>query len=100
MDINLPEVPTGILTLLAFFAPYAIALINNPAWSAAQKKIISVAVPVVLAVAVWVIYFAITGDGLYEWPQMILLAVVVTQASYGLVTKKSASRVERGTPSV
>lgn len=99
MNIDLPEVPAGILTLLSFFAPYAIALINNPRWSKAQRKIVSVAVPIILAVVVWVIYFAMTGDGLHEWPVMILLAVVIAQASYSLVLKNSAKKVEKATHS-
>ena len=32
MSIDLPAIPAGILTLLAFFAPYAIAIINHPSW--------------------------------------------------------------------
>lgn len=95
MDITIPEVPAGILTLLSFFAPYAIALVNRPTWSASAKRLMSVGVSVLLAAAVWVLYFAITGDGLTDWPKMIILAVVITQASYALVTEESSKAVSR-----
>lgn len=97
MDIELPSIPVGILTLLSFFAPYAIAVINNPRWTTAQKRIVSIVVSVALGLVVWVLYYAMTGEGLGDWPQMILLAVAITQTSYSLVTKKSASAVEAKT---
>lgn len=99
MDITIPEVPAGILTLLSFFAPYAIALITKPSWSEGAKKGVSIAVSVVLALAVWGIYVAMTGDGVHDWPKMILLGVAITQASYALVTEKSAKVVEEKTTS-
>lgn len=99
MNVEIPEVPAGILALLSFFAPYAVALVNSPRWTEGQRKVVGVAIPAVLGVIVWVIYYAMTGDGLHSWPVMILLAVVITQSSYALVTKKSASKLERRTSS-
>lgn len=100
MDIEIPEVPVGILTLLSFFAPYAIALVNSPRWSTAKHKTVSIVVSAILGAVVWGIYYAMTGDGFTSWPAMILTAIVVTQASYSLVTKKSASRLEERTSKV
>lgn len=93
-EITIPEVPAGILALLSFFAPYAVALINRPAWSSNTKRVVGIVVPALLALLVWIMYWFMTGDGLHDWPKMILLAVVITQTSYALVTEKSATRVE------
>lgn len=92
--IVIPEIPAGILTLLSFFAPYAVALINKPWWSKTARRWVSVVVAIILALVVWVLYYAMTGDGFATWPQMILLSVVIMQASYSLVTEDSAKAVE------
>ncbi|WP_119697055.1 hypothetical protein [Microbacterium halotolerans] len=96
MDITLPTVPAGILTLLSLIAPYAIALINRPSWSATTKKIVAIIVAIVLAAVVMAFYYVYTGDVVPEWPALVLLAIVVVQASYALVTREAgAAAVER-----
>lgn len=103
MEIVIPTTPLGVLTLLAFFAPYAIAVINKPAWPARVKKWVAILVPILLALLVLVVYYISTGDVVPAWPVLLLLAVVVCQASYALVTKSTAKHVETytsGTPLV
>lgn len=98
MDITLPTIPAGALMLLALFAPYVIGALNGvlpfitKAW---QKKALAIAVAVILAVVVLAFYYVYTGDALPEWPVLVLLAIVVVQASYALITKPTASAVER-----
>lgn len=94
MTIDLPAIPAGILTLLAFFAPYAIAIINHPAWAPKWKRLVAIIVSIVLALVVMVLYYVMTGDLIPQWPVLLLLAVVVTQAAYALVLKPSAKSVE------
>lgn len=98
MDITLPTIPAGVLVLLSLVAPYAVALLNGAlpfvrtAW---QKKAVAMIVAVLLALAVLAFYFAYTGDLIPEWPVLVLLAIVVVQASYALVTKSGATSIER-----
>ncbi|WP_102193220.1 hypothetical protein [Microbacterium aurantiacum] len=98
MNIELPIIPAGVLMLLALFAPYVIGALNGVLLFIAkpwQKKALAIAVAVVLAVLVLAFYYLYTGDALPEWPVLVLLAVVVVQASYALITKPTASAVER-----
>ena len=97
MPIELPGIPAGILTLLALLAPYAIAVINRPHWPAAVKKWVAVVVAIVLGVVVLAFYYVYTGDLIPQWPVLLLLAVIVVQASYALVTKPTASSLEQKT---
>lgn len=94
MEIALPTVPLGVLTLLSLLAPYAIALINRPEWPARYKRFVAVATAIVLGLVVLAFYYWSTGDLLPDWPVLILLAVVVSQASYALLLKPSANRLE------
>lgn len=87
MEINLPVIPTGILTLLSFFAPYAVALINSPKWKPGSKRLVAVTVSIVLALAVLVLYYVMTGDLVPDWPILIVLAITVCQAAYTLLYK-------------
>lgn len=97
MNITLPEVPVGILALLAFFAPYLIGFLNGvlpfvtKPW---QKKVVTVLVSVILAGIVIVFYYFMTGDVPPSWPAFIILSLLVVSASYSLVTKNSAAKVE------
>lgn len=102
MDITLPVIPAGILTLLSLLAPYVIAIINRPSWSASTKRVVSVAASVILAAVVILGYFWYTGDVVPDWPVLIILAIVVVQASYALITKQAgAAKLEQRTiPSV
>lgn len=94
MEIVIPAIPAGVLTLLSFFAPYAVALLNSPRWSPSSKRLMAVVVPILLGLAVLALYFVMTGDTIPSWPVLLLLAVVVCQAAYALL-RKSATRVEQ-----
>ena len=85
MDIVLPLIPAGVLTLLAVFAPYAIALINHPGWKAGSKRLVAIVVSIVLALIVLALYYVITGDVIPQWPMLILLSIGVAQAAYTLL---------------
>ncbi len=41
------------------------------------------------------VYLVYTGDAVPEWPQLVPLTVVVVQASYALITKPTATAIER-----
>ena len=97
MDITIPTIPAGILTLLSLAAPYLIAIINRPTWTATTKKIVAIIAAIILAAAVLMFYYWATGDPIPSWPALILLAIVVMQASHALLTKSSARRVEAAT---
>lgn len=97
MDISLPTIPAGVLVLLALVAPYVQALIQRPSWSPTVKKIVSVGLAVVLTAVVLAFYYVYTGETVPDWPVLVLLAIVVAQASYTLVTKPSATAVEQRT---
>lgn len=97
MDITLPEIPTAILALLAFFSPYAVAALNGAmsfVKTPAAKRIVTVVVSVLLAAVVIVFYFAMTGEVLPEWPAFVLLSIMISAASYALITKPTAQKVE------
>ena len=95
--MTIPEVPAAIVAILGLIAPYAIALVNRPEWSVTAKRIVSMLVPIVLAAVALVLYFAGTGEPVTQWPQLVLLAVVVTQASHSLITRETADKLERAT---
>ena len=59
MEVQIPLIPAGVLTLLAFFSPFAIALINHPKWPTGSKRLVAIVVSIVLALVVLVLYFAI-----------------------------------------
>ncbi len=98
MNIELPTIPAGVLVLLALVAPYAVAALNGALpfvtkpW---QKKAVSVVVSAILTAAVLAFYYVYTGDVVPAWPVLVLLAIVVAQASYALVTKASAAAIEQ-----
>lgn len=100
MDITLPTIPAGVLVLLGLLAPYVQALIQRPAWTPGVKKVIAVAVAIILTAVTLLFYYAYTGDTIPEWPVLVLLTVVVAQASYTLVTKSTASALEQRTSRV
>lgn len=97
MDLTIPTIPAGVLTLLAFLGPFAVAVVNGALrvvtepW---QKRAVAVVVAVILAAAVIVIYVAITGDMPPTWPLWVLWSIVILSASYALVTKTPAARLE------
>ena len=55
------------------------------------------AVALVLTVVVLAFYYLYTGDVVPAWPVLVLLAFVVAQASYTMVTKPTASALEART---
>jgi hypothetical protein len=95
MNIELPTIPAGVLVLLALLAPYLQAVIQRPKWSPIVKKVLAVTLAIALTAVVLVLYYAYTGDLIPDWPALILLAMVVAQASYALVTKRTAGLVEQ-----
>jgi hypothetical protein len=98
-DILIPAIPAGITVLLNFFAPYATALIVSPVWPTAAKKAVAIIVPLLLAGVVLVLAFVGFGIEIPAWPVLLLLAVTVSQASYDLVTKRSADKLAVATSS-
>jgi hypothetical protein len=97
MEITIPAIPIGLLTLLGFLTPLAVALVTKPAWTAAQRKIVSIIISALLAAVALILYYAISHDPLPEWPLLVLLAIVVAQASYTLVLKGAADRIDQAT---
>lgn len=97
MNIELPQIPTGVLVLLALAAPYLQALVQRPGWRPWVKKLIAVVVAFVLTAVALLFYYVYTGDTVPDWPVLALLAVVVAQASYALVTKRTATVIEQKT---
>jgi peptidoglycan/LPS O-acetylase OafA/YrhL len=97
MNIEIPTAPAGVLVLLSFFAPYAIAALNGALpfvkkpW---QRKAVALIVSLVLTAIVLAFYYALTGDTVPSWPTFVLLSLVIASASYALVTKTSAAKVE------
>lgn len=87
MDIQIPSAPLGIMTLLAFFAPYGVAVINHPGWKAGSKRLVSILTSIVLALIVIVFYYWWTGEAPPSWPVLILISFVVSQASFTLLWK-------------
>lgn len=94
MEIVIPAVPLGVVTLLAFFSPYVVALINAPLWKTGSKRLVSIVVSLVLTAFVLWLYYLITGDTVPAWPVLLLLFFAVQQAAYRLVLKDSATKVE------
>ena len=99
MEIAIPAIPAGVTLLLNFFAPYFTAIVVKPEWSTAAKKTVAIVVAVVLAALVLALAFFGFGVAIPEWPALLLFAVVVSQASYDLITKRSADALAERTSS-
>lgn len=97
MDIAIPAIPVGVMVLLNFFAPYATSLVLQSWWPSAAKKWVAIAVSLVLAAVVLLIAFFGFGEPIPSWPVLLLLAVVVSQASYSLLLKQSADKLTLAT---
>jgi len=93
MEITLPVIPAGILTLLNAFAPYLVAIVNDPRWPAHRKRLVAVIVSVVLTALVLVVYYWYTGDLVPDPIPLLLLSFVVLQAAYTMLWR-SAKHVE------
>ena len=95
MELTLPEVPAGVVTLLGLFTPYGTALLNGFIHlTGVWKRVVSVAVALAVAAISLVIYYSATGDNVPNLVGLLLLAVVVSQTSYALVTKNTAKAIE------
>lgn len=95
MNIELPTIPAGVLVLLGLVAPYLQAIIQRPSWRPWVKRVLSVVLALVLTGLVLAFYYAATGVVVPDWPVLALLAIVVAQTSYGLITRDTAAKVER-----
>lgn len=95
MNITLPTIPAGVLVLLALVAPYVQAIIQRPSWRPWVKRVLAIVLAIVVAGVVLAFYYVYTGDVIPDWPVLVLLAIVVAQASYAMVTKSTAAKVER-----
>lgn len=96
-EIAIPAIPAGVMILLNFFAPYATSLVIQPWWPTGAKKAVAVGVSLVLAAVVLLISYFGFGEPVPAWPVLLLLAVAVSQASYDLVTRKSADALTKAT---
>lgn len=94
MQIELPAIPLGMITLLGFFAPFAIAVINHPAWPSRWKYLVTILVNVALVAIVFAVYYAMTKEPLPGWPVLLIVGLGVTQAAYLLLWKKPATALE------
>lgn len=97
MDLTIPTVPLGVLTLLAFFSPYATAALNGLlsfVTNAAARRIVSIVFVLLLTAVVLVFYYAMTGEAIASWWVFALVAIGVAQAAYGLLFKGQAKKVE------
>lgn len=92
-EIELPVIPAGIILLVNFFAPYAVALVVSPYWPKALKRFAAIIVSLVLAAIVLLLAYFGFGLPLPAWPALLLLAVLVSQTSYDLILKSSASKL-------
>jgi hypothetical protein len=94
MDVTLPLIPSGVTILLAFFAPYAIAVVNHPGWEPKYKRLISLVVTVLLAGVSMLFYYMMTGYIFPDPAQFVLLFLIISQAAYALILKPSAKALE------
>lgn len=65
--------------------PSVVAIVNRPLYSPLVKRIVANVVTLVLTLLLLAMHFAITKEALPEWPQLLLLAIMVSQAGYALV---------------
>lgn len=92
-DIAIPTIPTAVIVLVNFFAPYFTAIIIAPFWPSNAKKWVAVGVSLVLAaLALMIMYFGF-GIAIPSWPTLLLLAVLVSQFSYTTLLKNSADAI-------
>lgn len=103
MNIEIPVAPLGLLTILGFLAPYAVAFLNGVlpfVKSDLGRKLVAVVVSVILAAIGLVAYHLVSGEAwpadAAAWVGYALLVLVVCQASYALVTKRlGAEQIEK-----
>lgn len=94
---ELPAVPFGIVALIGFLSPLAIAVVNQPIWPAKYKKAVAVIVAAALAAASLIIYYSASQEPLPQWWVLLLVAIAASQTSYAIFLKKVAARIETAT---
>lgn len=94
-DFTLPAAPVALTAILGLLAPYVVAIVNRPQWSPNAKRIVSVLAVAALTAAALVLFYAVTKEPVPEWPQLVLLAIVVSQAAYALLLKPTAVALEQ-----
>ena len=92
-EVAIPAIPAVVTLLLNFFAPYAVALVVDPAWPAKYKKLVAIITSLVLTAVVLVFAVLVGGFVVPAWPVLAILAIAVAQASYDLVLKRSANHL-------
>lgn len=93
--IDLPEIPALALTVVNLLAPYLVAIVNHPRWSPNSKRILAVMVSVLLSVVALLVVQVASGEPVESWVTLVILGILVSQTSYALVTKKSATALEK-----
>jgi hypothetical protein len=89
----IPAVPTLVLVLVNFFAPYLISLATAAFWPKAAKKWVSIGISVLLtAVVILVAHFGFAFV-IPAWPQLLILGVLVSQTAYSVLLKDTADVV-------
>lgn len=94
LETLIPVLPAGIALLLAFFAPYAVAIVEHPRWAPNQKKLVAIVVSLLLSAIAMAAYYLLSGELPLPWPAFSMLFIVISQAAYALVLKPSVKRVE------
>ena len=94
-EFTLPVAPVAVTAILGLLAPYFIAIVNRPQWAPHVKRIVAVAATVALTAVALVLFYAVTKEPVPEWPQLVLLAIVVSQAAYALLLKPTAVTLEQ-----
>jgi hypothetical protein len=90
-------VPTIVLVLINFVMPYVVSIATSPAWPKTATKWVSIGLSALAAAAVLLVAHFGFGFAIPAWPQLIILGIVVTQASYSLLLKESADAVQKNT---
>lgn len=93
-EFTLPVIPVAVVSILGLLAPYVVAIVNRPQWSPNAKRIVSVIAVAALTAVALVLFYAATKEPVPEWPQLVLLAIVVSQAAYALILKPTAVALE------
>lgn len=91
------EIPAAVVAIIGVLSPYVIALVNNPRWSPNSKRVLAVVGSLVLTVLGLAGYYIWTREPVPELVPMLILGLVVSQATFALIAKPSAARLERAT---
>jgi len=79
-----PEIANIVISL---FAPVLISFLKDVAWKGWQKRLLALAVSIVIGVLVAVISQETQGE---QWAQHLFIAIATAQAAYALVWDKTA----------